>query len=90
MFDISDQDLKYLMKWVVLEKNENVFFRRISFPTVASPGKEQTGKANLMYHLAISLTRIFIPQVRLKKSVARIFGFLTSLLEILDKTKLHP
>ena len=90
MFDISDQDLKYLMKWVVLEKNENVFFRRISFPTVASPGKEQTGKANLMYHLAISLTRIFIPQVRLKKPVPRVFGFLTSLLEILDKTKLHP
>ena len=90
MFDISDQDLKYLMKWVVLEKNENVFFRRISFPTVASPGKEQTGKANLMYHLAISLTRIFIPQVRSKKPVARVFGFLTSLLEILDKTKLHP
>ena len=90
MFDISDQDLKYLMKWVVLEKNENGFFRRISFPTVASPGKEQTGKVNLMYHLAISLTRIFIPQVRLKKPVARIFGFLTSLLEILDKTKLHP
>ena len=63
MFDISDQDLKYLMKWVVLEKNENGFFRRISFPTVASPGKEQTGKANLMYHLAISLTRIFIQKL---------------------------
>ena len=90
MFDISDQDLKYLMKWVVLEKNENVFIRHISFPIVASPGKEQTGRANLMYQLAISLTRIFIPQVRLKKPVARIFGFLTSTLEILDKTKVHP
>lgn len=78
------------MGGVVLEKNENAFFRCISFPTVASPGKEQTGRADLMCHLATSLTRIFIPQVRLKKPVARIFGFLTSTLEILDKTKVHP
>ena len=78
------------MGGVVLEKNENAFFRCISFPTVASSGKEQTGRADLMCHLAISLTRIFIPQVRLKKPVARIFGFLTSTLEILDKTKVHP